>query len=152
MSLQTQHVHMHAQYCTPCVLCYYTVPWIIRSAVGWMISGPLKAIHVMVMLLCSDGAVKFNVNWLPPLGRSVWIATLPTTVGVEVIASVTPLSTVAQVNSTSVPALTFLDSGTVDSVMTDWVPVKYARYDFMSHQEHNQHWMRTSYRCWLTSN
>ena len=60
---------------------------------------------------------------MPPLGRSVRFATLPETVGVEVIASITPLSAVAQVNSTGVPALTFLDLGTVDSVMTDWVPV-----------------------------
>ena len=67
--------------------------------------------------------MKLNENKLPPLGRSVWFATLPATVGVEVIASVTPLSAVAQVNSTSVPALTFLDSGMAVSVIIDWIPV-----------------------------
>lgn len=84
-----------------------------------MISEPLKAIHVMVTLLCCDGAVKLNENRLPPLERSVWFGTLPATVGVEVTASVTPFSAVAQVNSTSVPTLAFLDSGTADSVISD---------------------------------
>ena len=101
------------------------LPWIIRSAVDWIISEPLIARHVTVMLLCCCGAVKLNENRLPPLGRSVWFATLPTTVGVVVIPIVTPLSSEAQVNSTNVPTLTFLDLGTAESVMTDWVPAWY---------------------------
>ena len=42
---------------------------------------------------------------------------------VDMANAVSPVSGVAQVNSTNVPALTFLDCGVSDSKMTPWTPV-----------------------------
>ena len=81
------------------------------------------AIHVTIILLCSDGAMKLSVWFLPPLGRLRRIELLCPISGVVLKPNeVTPLSSVAQTNSTNVPALTFLDRGITDSSIPDWVP------------------------------
>ena len=73
-------------------------------------SGFLKATQVIVILLCSDGAMKLSICCLPPFGRAAGIEIWPANSGAVVIPNeVTPLSSVAQVNSTNAPALTFLD-------------------------------------------
>ena len=66
--------------------------------------------QTMLILVWSDGAMKLSVTCLSPFGRSLPSITLSPTVGVVLIAKlVSPLAGTAHVNSTIVPALTFLD-------------------------------------------
>ena len=88
-----------------------------------MKSGRLTAKQVIVILLCSDGAMKLSICCLPPLGRATGTEVSFVGVGVVVIPNeLNSLSSVAQVNSTNVPALTFLDRGTFDSIIV-WASV-----------------------------
>ena len=76
----------------------------------------------MLVLLCCAVAVKLRTDCFPPPGGLVSIGPVPT-FDVVVQLKITPLSGVAQVNSTVLPSLTFLDSGVTDSIMTASVPI-----------------------------
>ena len=84
---------------------------------------PLIAIHVTRVLLCCAVAVKLRTDCFLPPGRSESLLVVIPTFGVVDQIKVTPLSGVAQVNSTIMPSLTFLDSGIADSIMSASVPV-----------------------------
>ena len=105
-------------------------PCIISIAVLWLTSNTpmvliLVATHAMLINWCSDGAIKLSVSCLPPLGSvTSLLLVFPSVTSLDMTNAVSPVSGVAQVNSTGVFALTFLDWGVSDSIMTAWITIE----------------------------
>ena len=72
--------------------------------------------------------MKLSVSCLSPLGSIISIVFPSASPGVKV-NDVSPVSGVAQVNSTDVPALTFLGLGVSDSMMSASISIKKRRKD-----------------------
>ena len=66
--------------------------------------------------------MKLSVSCLSPLDSIISIVFPSVSPGVKV-NDVSPALGVAQVNTTGVPALTFLDLGVSDSMMSAWISV-----------------------------
>ena len=78
----------------------------------------------MESLLCWAVAVKLRTDSFPPPGR-VDTTGVPISMLGGLVCQVkrTPVSGVPQENSTILPSLTFLDTGTTDKIMTASLPI-----------------------------